>query len=147
MAEWNGIYAGESYWPAWRCWPTTAYREVIMENERPDPLAPPEGYAARQPGSEPVTHSAVCTFGACQVPPVFCLYLGDENEHIGHLDLCGFHCYEHRVRRAGIECTICRKPMKIIKMVPEDTADIDAGLQKLLDMIGQPYRWGGGSER
>lgn len=126
-----------------------------MTDDRPDPLAPPEGYGvARLTGIDaPVTHLVGCCFGQCWMTSAFCVYLGDENEHIGHLCLCPLHCEQHQQRRV-IECTICHQPMKIIQVVPKPGAnpyeplpegyDTSAGLQKLLDWITDYNREAGG---
>lgn len=127
----------------WRCWDgPNHYAKVIMsEQDRPDPLAPPEGYAAPRPGSqaEQFTHSDYCCMTGCGHRPIWCYYLGDEAEHIGHLCLCNHCAVEHE--RRGLECRLCGKPMTIIRR--EDTPgtsgeppyDVDAGLQRLLDWM------------
>jgi hypothetical protein len=125
-----------------------------VSEDRPDPLAPPEGYgvtpANRSDGGE-VDHLFGCSFGGCWLPSSICLYLGDESEHIGHLCLCATHHYQHRQRIGGIVCKLCGKPMKIIKSEVKDNPyadfqrglDLDApppSLQRLLDWINEPPR-------
>jgi len=115
-----------------------------VSNDRPDPLAPPEGYgvtpANRSDGGE-VEHLFGCSFGECWLPSSICLYLGDASEHIGHLCLCATHCYQH-TQRVGISCTICGGPMEIIKREPHPDLgaqeyDPHAGLQRLMDWMNR----------
>jgi hypothetical protein len=120
-----------------------------VSEDRPDPLAPPEGYGVTPGRSDggPVEHLFGCSFGGCWLPSSVCLYLGDESEHIGHLCLCATHHYQHRQRVGGIVCKLCGKPMKIIKSEVKGSpyADIDPdappqALQNLLDWINDPSR-------
>ena len=118
-----------------------------MSNDRPDPLAPPEGYgvtpANRSDGGE-VEHLFGCSFGECWLPSSICLYLGDASEHIGHLCLCATHYYQH-TQRIDITCRLCGKPMKIIKHEPkpgnpyhfegDDPPGVQA-IQRVLDQMG-----------
>ena len=114
-----------------------------MSDDRPDPLAPPEGYGQPRPQErgEPVTHAEQCVAGGCRSRPRCCLYLGDASEHIGHLCLCATHCYQH-TQRVGISCTICGGPMEIIKREPHPDLgaqeyDPHAGLQRLMDWMNR----------
>ena len=117
-----------------------------MSDDRPDPLAPPEGYGQPRPQErgEPVTHAEQCVAGGCRSRPRCCLYLGDASEHIGHLCLCATHYYQH-TQRIDITCRLCGKPMKIIKHEPkpgnpyhfegDDPPGVQA-IQRVLDQMG-----------
>jgi hypothetical protein len=75
-------------------------------SERPDPLAPPEGYGVK-PGSqpEPVT-SRTCTHneGKCGRPSAVKLTLGCLGEHIAEICMCAQHYIEIMTASVQWEC-------------------------------------------
>lgn len=114
-------------------------------DERPDPLAPPEGYGSRlgrlahlAGETRAVQHEratevaavepdfttsgdGICTWSAaftdvrCDRPRDWCLLLGDINEHITPLDLCTVHL-PVVARVPRFWCTRCRQDMHLEKV-------------------------------
>lgn len=87
-------------------------------DERPDPLAPPEGYG-QKPGAEPeqAEDSATCVHGPCDSPALWRFFWGDGAEHIARLCLCASHAMVFWLRQlGGIICTKCGHPMTLIRI-------------------------------
>lgn len=92
-------------------------------SERPDPLAPPEGYGAR-PGAEPeeAADSGTCVHGACGQAAAWRVFLGDLAEHIARLNLCSQHALVFWLKQdGGISCHFCKQAMTLIRI--ESMAD------------------------
>lgn len=94
--------------------------------DRPDPLAPPEGYG-RKPGwqPEPVA-SLTCTHdsGTCPAEPAVLVRLGCIGEHIAELYFCAPHWARISTEGASWSChglagegkRICGNPMRVEKV-------------------------------
>lgn len=102
-----------------------------MSTERPDPLAPPEGYGVK-PGQQPEpVASSTCTYnsGLCPAQPVVLVKLGCLGEHIAELYFCAPHwadisCHGLAWQCRGIENRGCGNPMRVeaVLMLTADAA-------------------------
>jgi len=98
---------------------------MATASDRPDPLAPPEGYGQPLPDAPHGGDDTSCDLsqsslfaGApgqrCGGPGEERVWFGCENEHVGYVDLCLLHSSS----RAGIEpvtCQRCGKRARIIR--------------------------------
>jgi hypothetical protein len=106
---------------AWGVWSEGSYQ--VSENERPDPLAPPEGYGAKPPNATGYRGSGYPRPESCSAqtggPGVFCgrplmviVWWGDLAEHLFPLGYCLSH-YLAVSRLVRSHCTECGKPTTI----------------------------------
>jgi hypothetical protein len=116
--------------------------------ERPDPLAPPEGYGRKKPdGSGAIDDGSVpypvaCSVHAggkqCRARLAVVIWYGDAAEHVGPVGYCMSHGM--LAGRAEASCSVCSQPMQILKTEPVGelaAASVAYGsLQAQLDKLG-----------
>jgi hypothetical protein len=113
-----------------------------MSADRPDPLAPPEGYGV-EPGQaqeHPVAGHCQYHGGKCPHRVAFRYWIGDRAEHVWPLDLCWCCASQHDRIPMG-NCTICKQPAKIIRREAiepephrsdcEGSSDVQSALDRL----------------
>src|SRR6185312_14892910 len=123
----TGSAGNQNYWAAVRygqrlCGPLFAYVDVrwdVMADERPDPLAPPEGYG-EQPGQQPEEDpdQDLCQLLPCGLDSLWRAWLGDAAEHVHKQCYCGNHMLLIWLVEHKIECTACGNQVKIIRIEP-----------------------------
>lgn len=124
--------------------------------ERPDPLAEPEGYRAK-PGQHEWPPPSGCgaennTCGGLRA--CYRLWIGDINEHVWPLDLCARHAWQHVQSGLPLRCTVCKAGAQIIRIEGfhgHESADLMAeGLKRVqaaLDWAGLNPARGHGEAR
>lgn len=102
----------------------------MQPDERPDPLAPPEGYGQRQRGQPPVQAggapdlsvcSSVADWGGkhCDHPVSAIVWTGcTAGEHAGPLAYCP--CHALLVMRGGLTCGQCGGRAQVLKVTGTD---------------------------
>jgi hypothetical protein len=113
--------------------------------DRPDPLAPPEGYGTARPAEQPPdlsTCSCLIPGGDCSCPVAEIWWFGcTACETCGPVPYCMWHC--RKVFVLPLTCGNCGAPGNVLRReTPDGTVladwpgDMPAALQRALDRLG-----------